>query len=104
MIWFNSTNSTTFVPALNQTLDIFNLDAITNQGYDTICLDSQLPDNSTSQICLTDQLFSMVQNLTFAGKPFKPDFGNADGIFGIGREAAGSGTSFISRAVAAGLI
>lgn len=44
----------------------------------------------------------MIENTTYQGIPFKPEF-DADGIFGIGRQTAG-GSSFISRAVAAGLI
>lgn len=44
----------------------------------------------------------MIENTTYHGKAFKPEF-DAQGVFGIGRQSAG-GNSFITRAVAAGLL
>lgn len=40
-IFYNPANSTSYVAGANQTVNLFNLDASTQSGFETVCLNSQ---------------------------------------------------------------
>lgn len=47
-IFYDPNNSTSYVAGSNQTLELYGLNATNQQGQETICLNSESSDNTTS--------------------------------------------------------
>lgn len=77
---------------------MFGFGANTTLGFDTVCLWGAA---SGADLCLDNQLFSMIDGLSFGTFNVTFDRLGLDGVFGMGRQSATDllNNSFLTRAV-----